>query len=230
MLSTPVNAQVLVADDEEDVVELVADYFTKVGWGVLRAADGEQALQIARTQLPSLVVLDLMMPKISGMDVLRALKGDPRTAHVGVIVLSARADEVDRLLAFELGTDDYLAKPFSPRELALRAKGILSHRARPQQAGRIRAGTITIDRDQHEVRVNGRLVAVTAVEFRLLFLLMQKSGRVLSRPQVIAAVWGDEGQVDPRTVDTHLRRLREKLGGAASHIETIRRVGYRFRE
>ena len=222
---------VLVADDEPDVLNLVAAHLASAGYKVLRASDGAEALAKSREHLPSVVVLDIMMPEMSGLEVCKALKSDSRTASISIIMLTARTSEVDRVLSFELGADDYLSKPFSPRELVLRITAILRRRApAPPTIGFLRAGDISIDRDRHDVTIQGRNISLTAIEFRLLLALMENRGRTLSRGNILEVVWGYDTEVETRTVDTHLRRLREKLGPAAQQIQTVRGFGYRLDE
>ena len=221
--------QILIADDEPDVLQMVCQNLTAAGFQVAKACDGQEALEKARRTFPAVIVLDLMMPKMSGTEVLRALKGDPRTAPIAVIMLTACKDEVDRIVSLELGADDYVTKPFSPRELTLRVKSILSRRSVAAPAApRATVGQITIDRDAHEVRVKGRRVDATAVEYKLLNALCRQPGRVFSREELLDAVWGAESEIEIRTVDTHLRRLREKLGAAAEQVQTVRGFGYRL--
>lgn len=223
--------QILIADDEADVIALVAQSLVSAGFNVSKAMDGNEALDKARRLEPALIVLDLMMPGMSGNDVLRALKGDPRTAGIAVIILTARKDEVDRIVSLELGADDYVTKPFSPRELTLRVKSILSRRGgAPTLARHTTIGEIALDRDGHEVRVTGKKVDITAVEFRLLSALFRQPGRVFSRDELLTAVWGVDSDIEIRTVDTHLRRLRERLGSAADQVQTVRGFGYRLSE
>lgn len=223
--------QILIADDEADVVTLVAQSLVSAGFQVSKAMDGNEALDKARRLEPALIVLDLMMPGMSGNDVLRSLKGDPRTAGIAVIILTARKDEVDRIVSLELGADDYVTKPFSPRELTLRVKSILSRRGgAPALARHTTIGEIALDRDGHEVRVAGKKVDITAVEFRLLSALFRQPGRVFSRDELLTAVWGVDSDIEIRTVDTHLRRLRERLGCAAEQVQTVRGFGYRLSE
>jgi len=222
------NLHILIADDEPDVVNMVGQSLQSAGFQVTKAADGQEALDKARRNCPAAVVLDLMMPKLSGTDVLRALKSDPRTKGIPVIMLTACKDEVDRIVSLELGADDYVTKPFSTRELMLRLKAILSRRSVLQPASPVSSiGQITIDRDAHEVRVKGRRVDATTVEYKLLNALCTRPGKVFSREELLNAVWGQESVVEARTVDTHLRRLRGKLGAAAQQVQTVRGFGYR---
>jgi two-component system phosphate regulon response regulator PhoB len=229
VMSLPANHQVLVADDEADVVNLVTQSLSAAGFQVTRACDGQDALDKARRIEPALVVLDLMMPKLTGTEVLRALKSDPRTAAIAVVMLTARKEEVDRIVSLELGADDYVTKPFSPRELTLRVKSILSRRSGPLPVSRFATiGNIMIDRDAHEVKAKGRRVDLTAVEYKLLNALIRQPGRVFSREELLNAVWGVDSEIEIRTVDTHLRRLRDKLGNAAEQVQTVRGFGYRL--
>jgi DNA-binding response OmpR family regulator len=223
--------RILVADDESDVVNLVSQSLSSAGYDVAKAGDGQDALDKARRFEPALIVLDLMMPKMTGTDVLRALKSDPRTSAIAVIMLTARKDEVDRIVSLELGADDYVTKPFSPRELTLRVKSILSRRTGPPPTARYaQYGALTLDRDGHEVKAKGRRVDLTALEYKLLSALFRQPGRVFSREELLNAVWGMDSEIEIRTVDTHMRRLRDKLGAAATQISTVRGFGYRLDE
>jgi len=222
--------RILIADDEEDVLHLVATHLKAAGFLVSTAKDGPGALAALRRSPPALAVLDIMMPGMSGLDVCREIKRDSVTAAIAVVILTARADEVDRILAFELGIDDYLLKPFSPRELVLRIKAILRRRTPAIEAsGTSQAGAVTIDRKKHTLTVAGAAVAVTPIEFKLVSALMERPGHVLNREELIARVWPAESDIEPRTIDTHMRRLREKLG-AVDSIETVRGFGYRMVE
>lgn len=228
-MSRAASFQILIADDEPDVIQLVSQNLSAAGYHVAKAADGQEALEKARRIVPAVMVLDLMMPKMSGTEVLRAVKADPRTASIQVIMLTACKDEVDRVVSLELGADDYVTKPFSPRELTLRVKSILARRSVPHTPTPVTTvGQITIDRDAHEVRVNGRRVSATAVEYKLLNALSRHPGKVYSREDLLDSVWGADSEVEIRTVDTHLRRLREKLGSAAEQVQTVRGFGYRL--
>lgn len=231
-MSTPPNPArktVLVADDEPDVLNLVAMNLQRAGFDVLKAADGEQALRLARDEEPSLVILDLMMPALSGLEVAKLLKQSPATARIPVLMLTAKSDEVDRIVGFELGADDYVTKPFSPRELVLRVQSVLRRMdSAPESAEELKVGVIEVDRVRHEVRIDGKPLEFTATEFKLLTVLMERCGRLQSREKLLNDVWGYESVIDTRTVDTHIRRLREKLGVAAELVETVRGFGYRM--
>jgi two-component system phosphate regulon response regulator PhoB len=220
---------ILIVDDEPDVIRLVSQNLMAAGFQVTKASDGEEAMEIIRRQHPSLVILDLNMPRMSGTEVLRAIKNDSRTSAISVVMLTARKDEVDRIVSLELGADDYVTKPFSPRELTLRVKSILSRRTSfsPAQNFSI-CGPISLNREAHEVRVAGKIADLTAVEYKLLVALFRHPGRVFSREELLNAVWGQDSEIEIRTVDTHMRRLREKLGTGAEHILTVRGFGYRL--
>ena len=225
------SATILIVDDEPDVLDLVTYNVKKAGYKTLAARDGATALQTARNELPALVVLDLMLPNLDGTEVCRQLKADPKTARIPVIMLTAKAEEVDRIVGLELGADDYVVKPFSPRELVLRIKKILERAAATSAPTEVlKAGDVLMDTAKHSVTVKGQLVELTNTEFKLLATLMERRGRVQTRDSLLTDVWGYEGDVDTRTVDTHVRRLREKLGKAADAIETVRGVGYRLAE
>jgi DNA-binding response OmpR family regulator len=226
-----VNPKILVVDDEPDAVELIAFHLQAAGHEVVTAADGEEALARAKTTMPDLIVLDLMLPEVDGFEVCKILRRDPSTAGIPVIMLTAKSAEIDRVLGLELGADDYLTKPFSPRELVLRVKNLLNRRAgEEEKKDRIQVRELLIDVPRHLVTVQGRRVDLTATEFRLLALLAQRRGRVQSREQLLQDVWHYEKVIDTRTVDTHMRRLREKLGRSSRFLDTVRGVGYRFVE
>jgi two-component system, OmpR family, phosphate regulon response regulator PhoB len=220
---------VLIVDDEPDVVRMVSQHLASAGFQVTKASDGDEAIEIARKLHPSLVILDLNMPNTSGTDVLRAIKADARTSAISVVMLTARKDEVDRIVCLELGADDYVTKPFSPRELTLRVKSILSRRSAFSPTQNFSTcGSISLNREAHEVRVVGKVVDLTAVEYKLLVALFRQPGRVFTREDLLNAVWGQDAEIEVRTVDTHMRRLREKLGTGAAHILTVRGFGYRL--
>ncbi|MGC2353334.1 MAG: response regulator transcription factor, partial [Candidatus Udaeobacter sp.] len=185
-------------------------------------------LQKARDDKPDFIILDLMLPKMPGLEVCKILKSDAATSNIPILMLTAKAEEIDRIVGLEFGADDYVTKPFSPREILLRIRAILRRGETPGES--LKAGPISIDAARHEVRVNGKLVHLTSLEFKLLQTLMQRRGRVQNRDRLLNEVWGYEAVIDTRTVDTHVRRLREKLGKAGDAIETVRGFGYRVRE
>lgn len=229
---TGVTHRILVVDDEPDITALVAYHLAKEGYRVTTAATGADALRSAREERPDLVVLDLMLPGHSGFDVLAELRRREETRDVGVLLLTAKRDEPDRIKGLSLGADDYLAKPFSPRELVLRVGAVLRRLAAPAVAsgGRLGAGPVTLDRGAHRVTVDGRAVELTATEFKLLERLIERRDRVQTRTQLLESVWKAQPDIQTRTVDMHVQRLRAKLGSAGDWIETVRAVGYRFRE
>jgi two-component system phosphate regulon response regulator PhoB len=223
--------KILVVDDEPDAVELLEVNLKGAGYDVATASDGEEALKKARSLLPSLIILDLMLPEVDGMEVCKILRRDQRTSAIPIIMLTAKAAEIDRVLGLELGADDYVTKPFSPRELVLRVKRLLrAGQAGEEKADRIQLKDLTVDIPRHQAAVRGKPVDLTATEFKLLTVLAQRRGRVQSRDQLLQDVWEYDNLIDTRTVDTHIRRLREKLGPAARYLDTVRGVGYRFIE
>lgn len=211
---------------------LVMANVKQAGFDPVPAEDGTTALAVARDTQPSLIILDLMLPGMSGIEVCKQLKKDSATAKIPIIMLTAKAEEVDRIVGFELGADDYITKPFSPRELVLRIQSVLRRTgaASENQMEELRLGEITIDRSRCEASVRGKPMELTATEFKLLTTLVERRGRVQGRDSLLNDVWGYESIIDTRTVDTHIRRLREKLGVAADYIETIRGFGYRMVE
>jgi DNA-binding response OmpR family regulator len=218
-------------DDEPEAVELVEFNLKQAGYAVTTAADGAEALKKAHAQPPDLIVLDVMLPEMDGFEACKVLRLDPATQKVPIIMLTAKAAEIDRVLGLELGADDYLTKPFSPRELLLRVKKLLSRGFISEKVQeQIRHGDLLIDLPRHVASWKGKAIELTATEFKLLVTLAQRAGRVQSRDQLLRDVWEYESAIDTRTVDTHMRRLREKLGAAAKHLDTIRGVGYRFVE
>jgi two-component system phosphate regulon response regulator PhoB len=224
--------RVLVVDDEPDITGLVVYHLAKAGYRVITAANGTEALKSVREERPDLVVLDLMLPGLSGYDVLAELRRQEATRDVGVILLTARRDEPDRIKGLSLGADDYLAKPFSPQELVLRVGAVLRRLASPAVAasGRLTAGPIALDQSAHRVLVDGAEVELTATEFKLLRTLLEREGRVQGRTQLLQTVWQAQPDIQTRTVDMHVQRLRAKLGKAGDWIETVRGVGYRLRQ
>ncbi len=229
------RGHILVVEDEADLAELVAFNLRQAGYTVVTAGTGEAALSEVGRKKPDLVVLDLMLPDISGTEVCRRLRASAATQRVPVVMLTARTEEVDRVLGFEVGADDYVPKPFSPRELVLRIGAVLRRTspagAEPATPGEaIEIGSLVIDVPRHEVRVRDEAVPLTALEFKLLYDLASRRGRVQSRDALLERVWGYAPGIETRTVDTHVKRLREKLGDAAHYIETVRGVGYRMRD
>src|SRR5881296_4298256 len=223
--------RILVVDDEPDITALVAYHLAKEGYRVTTAGTGADALRSAREERPDLVVLDLMLPGHSGFEVLAELRRRDETHDVGVLLLTARKDEPDRIKGLSLGADDYLAKPFSPKELVLRVGAVLRRLAAPAVAsgGLVTAGPIALDRSAHRVTVDAAEIELTATEFKLLRTLIEREGRVQSRAQLLESVWQAHPDIQTRTVDMHVQRLRQKLGKAGDCIETVRGAGYRFR-
>jgi phosphate regulon transcriptional regulator PhoB len=225
------SKRILVVEDEKDVVDLLNLHLRKAGGFIVSStSDGSAGLAKARESKPDLIILDLMLPKMSGLEVCKILKTDPATRYIPVLMLTAKAEEVDRIVGLELGADDYVVKPFSPREVILRIKAILRRGSADETDEQLTAGAITIDPARHQVFVNGKPVSLTSLEFKLLRTLMQRRGRVQERDRLLNEVWGYESVIDTRTVDTHVRRLREKLGKAGDIVETVRGFGYRLRE
>ena len=222
---------ILIVEDETDISKLVEYHFKQSGFPVTSVADGSSALEQVKKRRPTLIILDLMLPDMDGKDICRALKSNPLTRSIPILMLTARAEELDRVIGFELGADDYVTKPFSPRELVLRAKAILQRKESNQESEKIiQIGNLLIDLDKHLVSVNEEPVLLTHTEFKLLVELVQRKGRVYTRDILLDKVWGYTYEGYARTVDTHIRRVREKLGTMGEYIETIRGVGYRFRE
>lgn len=226
-------AKILIVEDEPDLSELVSYNLRAAGHDVVEAATAAEALALVRSHGPELILLDLMLPDQPGTEVCRQVKSDPLTASIPVIMLTARSDEIDRVVGFELGADDYVAKPFSVRELVLRIGAVL-RRVQPgagaEESDSLEAGPLLVDRARHRVLVGGEETELTALEFKLLWTLLSRRGRVQSRDRLLEDVWEMSPEITTRTVDTHVKRLREKLGVAGAMIETVRGVGYRFAE
>jgi two-component system phosphate regulon response regulator PhoB len=226
-----VKPKILVVDDEPEAVELLEFNLKQAGYVVSTAGDGAEALKRARSQTPDMIVLDVMLPEMDGFEICKSLRLDSATAKIPIIMLTAKAAEIDRVLGLELGADDYLTKPFSPRELLLRIKKILGRgQTEEKLRDQLRFGDLLIDVPRHIASWKGKTIELTATEFRLLTVLSQRAGRVQSRDQLLRDVWEYDSLIDTRTVDTHMRRLREKLGPASKHLDTVRAVGYRFME
>jgi two-component system phosphate regulon response regulator PhoB len=226
-----VKQKILVVDDEPEAVELLEFNLKQAGYVVTTAEDGAEALKKARTQSPDLIVLDVMLPEMDGFEICKALRLDSATRRMPILMLTAKAGEIDRVLGLELGADDYLTKPYSPRELLLRIKKILARgQAEEKPREQMRFGDLVLDVPRHLANWKGKPLDLTATEFKLLTLLAQRAGRVQSRDHLLRDVWEYDSLIDTRTVDTHMRRLREKLGPASKHLDTVRGVGYRFVE
>ena len=232
-MTTPAGAappeRVLVVDDEPDIVALVAYHLAKSGYRVATAANGRDALDVVRRERPALVVLDLMLPDLSGYEVLEQLRADEATRHVAVLMLTARREEPDRIRGLSLGADDYLTKPFSPQELVLRVGAILRRvSASPAPSDVVTIGPVALDRSAHRVTVHGAEIELTPTEYKLLQILVERRGRVQDRAGLLEAVWEAAPDIQTRTVDMHIQRLRAKLGDAGDLIETVRGFGYRI--
>ena len=235
-------ATILIIEDEHDLQQVLEYNLRAAGHEPLQALRGEEGLRLLREHQPALVLLDLMLPDMPGTEVCKAIRRDPACRDVAVIMLTARGEEIDRVVGFELGADDYVIKPFSVRELLLRIQAVLRRKSAPQRAtseasprpseppseGRIDFGCLRLDVAAHRVWVEGREVELTAMEFRLLHTFYLRRNRVQSRAALLDEVWKIEADIETRTVDTHVKRLREKLGPAGRYIETVRGVGYRF--
>jgi len=220
--------KILIVSEVSDDSGVLENRLLIAGFPVRRAQSGQAALRLIGRQLPALVVLD-RVPDMSGLELCRQLKSDPLTKRIAVVLLSAEAEEIDRILGFELGADDFVVRPFSPRELVLRIKAILRQTSHHRSSDHLRVGDLVLDRLRREVKAANRLVRCTAIEFKLLGILMEREGRVQPRDQLLNDVWGYEAVIETRTVDSHMRRLRDKLGPHRRYIETIRGVGYRVR-
>jgi len=226
-----VGARILAIDDEPDLLELVRVGLTQAGYVVETAATGSEALASLRRAPADLILLDVMLPDISGTELCSRIRADQRLATVPIIMLTAKSEEIDRVVGLEVGADDYVTKPFSPRELALRVRAVLRRRAPSGERARVvEHGALRIDPESHRASVAGREIVLTAKEFQLLLALMTRPGRVMTRERLLDEVWGSDITVTSRTIDTHLKRLREKLGEAGPLVETVRGVGYRFAE
>ena len=222
--------KILIVEDDRDIVEMITYNLRADGYEVLSAFTGKDGITLARRERPDLIILDIMLPVMDGFEVCRVLKSTEATACVPIIILSAKSQETDKIVGLELGADDYVTKPFSPRELIARIKAVLRRNQERQPRGEITRGQIVIDGTKHKVLVRKQEIELTATEFKLLECLAQRPGVVLSRSQLLEAVGGDESMVYDRTVDAHIKSLRRKLGKAKDYIETVRSVGYRFRD
>ena len=231
--ATRSSGRVLVVEDERDVAELIRYNLTREGYDVVVAGSGGDAIKQAREVQPDLVLLDIMVPQVNGWEVCRRLKQDAETRAIPVIMVTGRVEEGDKVLGFEMGADDYVTKPFSPRELVARVRAVARRGRREERPAQLKAGDLEIDRHRFEVRVKGRAIELTPKEFELLAILVGAPGRVFGREELLDAVWGRDGFVEPRTVDVHVARLRGKFTAArlpVPGVETVRGVGYRFRD
>lgn len=224
--------RILVVEDERDISALVAYHLAREGYRVRTAEGGPEAIEAMASERPDLIVLDLMLPGLSGYEVLSEMRRKPELADVPVILLTARRDEADRVKGFELGADDYLTKPFSPRELVLRVGAVLRRSQSPAVAGSgrmLQGGLVSVDLNAMRVSVSGESIELTPTEYRLLVTLLERRGRVQSRQQLLETAWDIHARIETRTVDMHVQRLRAKLGEASEYIETVRGFGYRYR-
>lgn len=220
----------LIVDDERDLVELVRFHLEKEGLTCLQTGDGVTALRLVREQRPDLLILDLMLPEMDGLEVCRNLRRDPATARLPIIMLTAKAEEIDRVVGLELGADDYIVKPFSPREFIARVKAVLRRIQEPPPQVVRRVGELELDEGRRHLTIHGEPVELTVKEFDLLCALVRANGRVLNREQILEAVWGyaNAVEIESRTIDVHVRRLRTKLAREADRIITVKGIGYRF--
>lgn len=223
--------RILIVEDEKSIAEVLEYNLKREGFVVEADSRGDTALESIRTRPPDLILLDLMLPGLDGLEVCRLLKRDAGTASIPLVILTARSEEVDRIVGLELGADDYISKPFSPREVVLRVKAVLrrAESQEPEPDEVLQAGVLELDIPGHRVFLEGREIPLTATEFRLLRILMERRDRVQTRDKLLTDVWKYAEEVDSRTVDTHIRRLRRKLGTEANRIETVIGVGYRMR-
>jgi phosphate regulon transcriptional regulator PhoB len=224
------GGRVLIVEDEPDIRDLLAFHLEREGYHVTRSRTGADALRQVRARPPDLILLDLMLPELGGLDVCRRLRQDPRTASVPIVMLTARGEEVDRILGLELGADDYIVKPFSPKEVVARVRAVLRRAGARDGAAPVVSGRLVIDPDRHTVHVDAAPIELTPKEFDLLRALAEARGRVLSREFLLDRVWGyaSAGEIESRTVDVHVRRLRVKLGEEGQRITTVKGVGYRL--
>ncbi len=219
---------VLLVEDENDVADLVRYHLGRAGFRVSNAATGSEGLRLARELRPEVIVLDLMLPGLDGYEVCRQLKADQETAKIGILMLTAKGETKDRVRGLELGADDYVGKPFSPRELVLRVESLHRRCQQQVQADVLTVDVFEVDRTNFTVKIEGKRLDLTTTEFKLITILLERRGKILSREVLLADVWGYQSMIDTRTVDTHIRRLREKLGRHSRRIETLRGEGYRF--
>jgi two-component system alkaline phosphatase synthesis response regulator PhoP len=223
--------RILIVEDDPDIAKLIANYLTREGYGVSTAPDGASGLKLAKGSPLDLLILDLMLPEIDGLEVCKALRGNPGTAALPILMLTAKGEESDRIVGLELGADDYVTKPFSPKELVARVKALLRRSERPEKSpATYTYGPLVLDETRHDVKLNGKEVRLTAKEFGLLAHLLKSRGRVLTREMLLENIWGYDANVSTRTVDVHIRRLREKIPILNKAIITVMSHGYKLRE
>ena len=226
-------AKILIVEDDKNILKLVRYNLQNAGFECLTAITGEDALEIIHKELPELIILDIMLPKMDGFEFLRAVKQGPRFKNVPIIILTAKAEETDRIVGLELGADDYITKPFSVRELLLRVKAVIKRYSAPKEESKkdiLAVKNLKIDLPKHIVTINGKKINLTLMEFKLLVVLLERRGRLQTRERLLEDVWNMDSEVDTRTIDTHIKHLRKKLGSLAGYIETVRGMGYRFKE
>ena len=224
------KGKILIVEDDRDIVEMVEYNLQEEGYVTISALNGEGGVNLAGSEQPDLIILDIMLPVIDGFEVCRTLKSDDKTSHIPIIILSAKSQETDKVVGLELGADDYVTKPFSPRELIARIRAIMRRGAEQQLSGIVKKGDMIIDSAKYKVMVGSEEIPLTTTEFKLLEYMARRPGVVLSRYQILDAVSGDDTVVCDRTVDAHVKSLRRKLGTAKDYIETVRGAGYRFKE
>ena len=225
------SKKILIIEDEKDIVELIAHYLEKDGFKTISASDGAKGLELVKEKSPDMVILDLMLPKIDGIEVCKRIKSDTKSASTPIIMLTAKGEETDRIIGLELGADDYITKPFSPRELVARIKAIFRRTEKKEEGKKVyQFKNLTLDLDSHEVRINDKDVNLTSKEFWLLEALLRNKERVLTRDKLLNDIWGYDYYGTTRTVDVHIRRLREKLPDIAKYIVTVKQLGYKFKE
>jgi len=224
------KARILIIEDDRAIVEMLEYNFEQAGYETVSALDGEQGVALAGKERPDVIILDIMLPIIDGFQVCRMLKNDNAVAHIPIIILSAKSQETDKVVGLELGADDYVTKPFSPRELIARTRAILRRGRRQQLSDEIKRGDISIDGTRHKVTVGSEEISLTFTEFKLLEFMARRPGVVFSRSRILDAVSGEDTMVYDRTVDAHIKSLRHKLGAAKDYIETVRGAGYRFKD
>ena len=227
-----VKGKLLIIEDDKNISKLIKYNLERADYSCEAVITGEEAFDILEENPYDHIILDIMLPKMDGLEVCKKIKADPRFNNIPIIILTAKGEEVDRIVGFELGADDYMVKPFSPRELVLRAKAVLKRGRQPQEKKRdiLEFDQIKINIPKHKVTVDREIICLTSMEFKLLVTLLERQGRVQSRGQLLADVWGINAEVTTRTIDTHVKRLRKKMGKMGRHIETVRGYGYRFKD